>query len=294
MAEQVVDMPVDNFFGEGQELQPVSDDTLPLNPPPDGTPIADDAPVEEEQPQEEETEDKRWAGKYRSPEDLERGYQEANQTIGRQGQELGDLRERLARIEGRLESTSSSKGAAEPEGEWYEQYDPEDLVKAFQQNPGKFLEYASEISLQKHLNDKIDPRIKQLETSTEATRQAFQSQTLQQQAVNFYEKNNIQNEDPVDIAMNELLQDNLALFEPAFASGDQQKIDTSFQLLYNLAQSQVNETSRSAAIQSDKRRARTSPVSGHSGSVNERKSDPASQVLKDLQEAASNWGSFFS
>lgn len=79
---------------------------------PDDAPSTEDTARVEQEP----AGGKKWAGKYESPEELEAAHQNLQQVLGRQGEEIRQSRERLARLEGQQEAIEKIR-EKKPEGD---------------------------------------------------------------------------------------------------------------------------------------------------------------------------------
>jgi len=97
-------------------------------------PTSDEDPSEAGPTSEETEESTLWAGKYRSPQDLERAYQETTRESSRQARELAEQRQRLETYEQLLERL-----AAQPTPPSTPPPTEEEILERFHENPVKVI-----------------------------------------------------------------------------------------------------------------------------------------------------------
>jgi len=88
---------------------PETVDTHPQDGPDKGHPDTDVGAQQQGHPGQ-----KLWAGKYQTPEDLERGYEELQRKLGEQGQQLGTLQQQYQQLLAYLQQTQAVQGYQQP------------------------------------------------------------------------------------------------------------------------------------------------------------------------------------
>lgn len=155
--------------------------------------VADETPDETPEPTPAET---LLAGKYRTQEDLERGYLEQKAVLDRQGAELGELRQafeqQFAQINERLDQPRTPQTRITPDlieqnpayatQVAFEQQDPQTLAVAFEQwkleDPGSAVSWLAERRIEENAN-KLRADFEQRYTQLEQRVAPIQAQTEQ-------------------------------------------------------------------------------------------------------------------
>src|SRR5690606_34845225 len=88
---------------------PETVDTHPQDGPDKGYPDTDVGAQQQGHPGQ-----KLWAGKYQTPEDLERGYEELQRKLGEQGQQLGTLQQQYQQLLAYLQQAQAVQGYQQP------------------------------------------------------------------------------------------------------------------------------------------------------------------------------------
>ena len=214
-------------------------------------------------------------------------YDEAQKLIGRQGNELGELREAVARLEGFKEATGSNDSEDDEDGveeavSVLSGYDREELLRVFADKPGEFLESAIDAVLQARLNSRIGNVEEKVESFSKDAEFDQQLRTAEQQVDAWFGAEEGRKEQSE--TMNEVFEEDRDFWlDYGLASGDQEKVNATLDKLSNLASSR-NGTSRKAAV--NKAAGKTAPRSGQSGSTRTKKKDSATVELDAILAAA--------
>lgn len=210
------------------------------------------------------------AGKFKSQEDLEKAYVELQSLLGKKGAEEAEMRERLARLEGKFESFDDT----EEEPPWYEQYPKEKILEAFALDPGRFLHSIVTEALQRS----VDPRLGEITEKLSKAEQEDETRAAERATYDWMIRNGVSNEE--NLAMQKVYEENAELFDSQIGGPNH---DKAMSLLRRMAQAELG-TGRTAASSAKKRAA--APVlarSGHTGGGREQ--SPVNSYLEGILQA---------
>lgn len=234
-----------------------------------------DEPVEPDD--ESSDEEAKYAGTFKSVEELEKGYAEAQRLIGRMGQEKGDLANQIAELRGMVQAISGqAKDEPESDGQpWYAQVDNDRFQEAFSENPVRMLDAVVRKVLQ-------EAGFEDLKAATQGHDLDNRARAASDRSAVWLAEHNIPK--PMVDEMQRLYETDPDFWGDRILHEDDAIATRGLEQLAKLAKAQVGNGTRRAATDA-KRAAGTAPAGSGQSRGSGTPKDLAAQVVSEILQA---------